>query len=137
MLQNAPSCPECASSNTQWRPATSDGAFVDYFRCDTCGRVWVVGTNDPQGSHQISPSHHAYSSVMFLFVNIEAGLLFAAMAQTTDDDDKRRQLHERSQKVFDAMTGFRMRVKMTDDEQSRVKEGLTALSEAIRKVYST
>jgi hypothetical protein len=73
---------------------------------------------------------------MFLFVDIEAGLLFATMAQRTHDHERRRQLHRKAQRVLDSVTGFKLRVDMTADERSRVSYGLNALREAIGRVYS-
>ena len=136
MLLNAPSCPECESRKTQWLPATSDGAFVDYFRCDTCGTVWVVGGEHPAQSHQITATRKAHSGLMFLFVDIEAGLLFANMAQSTHDHERRRQLHRKAQTAFDAVTKFQSRVEMSDHERAKVAHGLSTLSAAIRKINS-
>jgi hypothetical protein len=134
MLLNAPTCPECESRDTKWLPTTSDGAFVDYFRCFRCATVWVVGQT-PGDSRQVTPSHkRAQSGVMFLFVDIEAGLLFATMAQSTHDHDRRQQLHRKAQTVLDAVSRFLPRVRMSDDERDRVTHGLNALRTEIGKI---
>ena len=136
MLQQAPSCPECMSHSTRWLPATSDAAFVDYFRCDTCGAAWVVGGSAPEGSHEVaaSPTSRARTSVMFLFVDIEAALIFASMAQETADHDRRRQLRHKAQQSFDAVTRYLPRVETTDDERARVLHGLNTLRYEIGRI---
>jgi len=66
MFRSAPVCPQCASRSTRWLPATSDGGFVDYFRCDQCSAVWVVGdATEPTDDGASSKSGRSRSGLMF------------------------------------------------------------------------
>ena len=136
MLLNAPSCPECGSRHTRWLPATSEGAFVDYFRCESCAAVWVVNVSGRGECHQITPSVRNLSGIMFLFVDLDAGLLFAAMAKNTDDHERRRRLQRKAQTVFDTVTRFLPRCGATADEHQRITLGLNLLGEAIETINS-
>ena len=138
MLVSAPSCPECSCRDTRWLPATSGGAFVDYFRCEACRTVWVVNSLAPDQSRQVTPHvlYRPQSAVMFLFVTIEAGLLFAALASGDHNDEQRRRLHKKAETAFDAVTRFLPRSEMTANERHRATHGLTLLGEAIRNIDS-
>ena len=35
-------CPQCLEALGRFLPAASEAAWVDYFRCDSCGHVWAV-----------------------------------------------------------------------------------------------
>jgi hypothetical protein len=100
--------------------------------------VWVVNSLAPDQSRQVTP-HMLYrprSAAMFLFVTIEAGLLFAALASGNDNDDQRRRLHHKAQTAFDAVIRFLPRSEMTADERHRATHGLVLLNEAIRNIDS-
>ena len=73
---------------------------------------------------------------MFLFVTLEAGLLFATLAPGNHNHEQRRRLHQKAQAAFDAVTRFLPRAEMTDNERHRALHGLTLLSEAIRNIDS-
>ena len=135
MFRSAPVCPQCESRSTRWLPATSDGGFVDYFRCDQCSAVWVVGdATEPTDDGASSKSGRSRSGLMFLYVDIEAGLLFARMATATEDAGRRQQLRQKCQTAFDAVQRFLPRTAMSDDERAKVVRGLNALSDAIRAI---
>jgi hypothetical protein len=97
--------------------------------------VWVVGdakeSTDDVGS---SKSSRSRSSLMFLYVDIEAGLLFARMATATEDGGRRQQLRQKCQTAFDAVQRFLPRTAMSDDERAKVVHGLNALGDAIRAI---
>jgi hypothetical protein len=38
-------CPECHTPGRHL--PDSSNAYVDYYRCDSCGYVWVCDKNDP------------------------------------------------------------------------------------------
>ena len=137
MLVSAPSCPECSCRDTRWLPSTSDGAFVDYFRCEACRTVWVVNSLAPNQSRQVTPPmlYRPRSAAMFLFVTIEAGLLFATLA-SNHNDELRRRLHQKAQTALDAVIRFLPRAEMTAHERHRATHGLALLSEAIRGIDS-
>ena len=40
-------CPECQRVTLRHLPASSEGAKVDYYRCDDCGHVWSVRKSRP------------------------------------------------------------------------------------------
>jgi hypothetical protein len=39
-------CPGCGDANGRHLPHPSQGAFVDYYRCDACECVWNVRKGD-------------------------------------------------------------------------------------------
>ena len=135
MLQNAPSCPECSSRSTQWLPATSDVAFVDYFRCYTCGSVWVVGDR-PEDTRQITAGRERIpqSGLMFLHVEIDAGLLFAGMAQKAEEDERRSALRLKARTALEAVERYMPRIEISKEHAPRLAKGLQALKEAIDNI---
>ena len=141
MLRHAPICPECASRNTRWLPATSDVGIVDYFQCDSCRTVGVVDPADTDvvDGHAVTPPRRGSlrSGRMFLFVDLEAGLLFASMAQATHDHERRFQLRRKAQTALDAVTRFLPRVEMSDDSRTAVSDGLETLKHEIAKIPAT
>jgi transposase-like protein len=46
-MNNRTQCPRCQLAGSHLA-ASSEGARVDYFRCDRCGHVWTVDKNDPK-----------------------------------------------------------------------------------------
>ena len=73
---------------------------------------------------------------MFLFVTIEAGLLFATLAPANENHVQRQRLHQKAQTAFDAVTRFLPRAEMTGSERDRATHGLALLGEAIREIDS-
>ena len=73
---------------------------------------------------------------MFLFVTIEAGLLFATLAPGNHNHAQRQRLQQKAQTAFDAVTRFLPRAEMTDNERHRASHGLVLLGEAIRQIDS-
>jgi hypothetical protein len=47
LLTPASLCPKCTRAGRHLA-ATSENAAVDYFRCGSCGHVWVVDKSDPR-----------------------------------------------------------------------------------------
>lgn len=47
------SCPHCGNRSPRHLDGASEGAFVDYYRCDSCLCVWNVQKGDPNGPVQI------------------------------------------------------------------------------------
>ena len=43
-----PPCPACENPEPRFLEATSEGALVDYFRCDTCRCVFNVPKGQPK-----------------------------------------------------------------------------------------
>jgi uncharacterized Zn finger protein len=35
-------CPSCSVNRGRWLEGSSKDAYVDYFRCDSCGHVWNI-----------------------------------------------------------------------------------------------
>jgi hypothetical protein len=35
-------CPKCGARGSHWLRRASRGTYVNYFRCVTCGHVWLV-----------------------------------------------------------------------------------------------
>ncbi len=100
--------------------------------------MWVVNSLAPDQSRQVTP-HMLYrprSAAMFVFVTIEAGLLFAALASDNDNDEQRQRLHEKAQTALNAVTRFLPRAEMTANERHRATHGLALLSEAIGNIDS-
>ena len=135
MLQLAPTCPECLSRATVWLPATSDVAIVDYFRCERCGCVWVVG-DSPEQTHFLTPTKtkRTQPMLMFLYVDLEAGLLFARLAQQANGTERRWMLRMKSRKAHDVVTRFLPTVEMSDYDHDRLCIGLQALDAEIAKI---
>jgi hypothetical protein len=42
-------CPHCANRTPSFLPGASEGAQVNYYRCDCCGCVWHRLKGDPSG----------------------------------------------------------------------------------------
>jgi len=38
----APPCPVCAQNMPRHLPVSSDGASVNYYRCDRCRHIWTT-----------------------------------------------------------------------------------------------
>ena len=74
---------------------------------------------------------------MFLFVDLEAGLLFASMAQGMHDHERRSQLRRKAQTALDAVTRFLPRVEMSNDSRAAVLHGLDTLTNEIGKIPPT
>jgi hypothetical protein len=41
-------CPHCQKTAPRYLPASSDGAVVNYYRCDGCGHVFHVAKGKPE-----------------------------------------------------------------------------------------
>ena len=39
---DSPACPNCSAGRGRWLEGSSKEAYVDYFRCASCGHVWNV-----------------------------------------------------------------------------------------------
>jgi len=39
-------CPYCETSHVEWLEQLSQGAWVDYYECQTCGHIWPVAKDD-------------------------------------------------------------------------------------------
>ena len=63
IVQTAVTCPDCQTRGNQWMLATSEVAFVNYFRCGRCGYVWTVGetVEDTRSSGRRSTRSGSYS----------------------------------------------------------------------------
>jgi hypothetical protein len=130
-------CPECASDRTRWLEHASRAAAVDYFRCDACGAVWVVG-HAPNETHQITtrPDSPAMTElpdvgVRFLFADVETGLLFAEMALSHPDADRRSELRSKARMAYETALRLTPTVSMPPEQEARVLEKLTQLRAAI------
>ena len=42
-------CPKCDNTEPRWLEWASFEATVDFYRCQTCGHVWNVDKQDPNG----------------------------------------------------------------------------------------
>jgi hypothetical protein len=42
-------CPKCHSTTPRFLEDTSKEAFVWYYRCQSCGHVWIVPKDNPDG----------------------------------------------------------------------------------------
>ena len=135
MLYAAPSCPECSSRHTRWLPATSELAVVDYFRCDACGAVWVVDEIN-QHVHHVTPVKTAKKSpsVTFLYVDVDAGLLFARLARESDIPDVRARLRLKGLRAYETVTRLLPKAAMAKMDRDRLSEALAILEREIAKI---
>ena len=46
-------CPHCKGKSIRFLSGASDGALVDYYRCETCGCVWNCDKSNPGGTVRI------------------------------------------------------------------------------------
>ena len=72
--------------------------------------------------------------LMFLYVDLEAGLMFAKLAQDPKFAGRRTMLKAKSRKVYEAVTRFLPTVEMNDTDHDRICVGLKALSDEIAKI---
>jgi len=45
-------CAECRSLAIRWLDSTSQGALLNYYRCEKCGHVWTL----PKGESDVAPT---------------------------------------------------------------------------------
>ena len=135
-------CPECASRNTRWLQEASRAAFVNYFRCDACGAVWVVG-QDPDSTHEVTirGTVHPVTDFVdagsrFLTAEIEAGLLFVEMARKAVDGRRREELRQRARASYDAGLKYLPTVTISTWERTRIVAALDAMRRAIDEIPS-
>jgi len=46
-MPTAPPCPACDSATTLELYAINRASYVNYYRCDQCGHVWVTTKDNP------------------------------------------------------------------------------------------
>jgi hypothetical protein len=49
-------CPSCGGIFVRWLGELSKGAYVNYYRCESCAHVWDVPKDDPYAApHHVTP----------------------------------------------------------------------------------
>ena len=137
MLQAAPTCPECGSRHSRWRPGPSANAAVDYCQCDACGVVWVLDedSNVTLGLVPATPDRRSqHPTIIFLYVDLDAGMLFAEMAQKSDDPVRRRELARRALNALETVERLYQRVRMPDHDRERLLNGAKTLRGEMAKI---
>jgi hypothetical protein len=71
---------------------------------------------------------------MFLYVELDAGLLFARLSQTARNPTDRYLLKTKSETARDTVERFIPRVSMPDGDRERLLDGLQILKREIGKV---
>ena len=97
--------------------------------------MWVIDELH-HTTRQVTPSYSTRRrpAVMFLHVDTEAGLLFASMAQTTANAEKRRLLRMKAENAYRTVQRLSGMVQMDDAERARLHRGLDALRAALAKL---
>ena len=140
MLQAAPTCPECGSRHTRWRPGTSENAAIDYCQCDACGVVWVLDedSNVTRGLVPAKPDRRSKRpTITFLYVKLDAGMLFAEMAQKSDDPTRRRELARRARSALQTVERLYQKIRMPDHDRERLLNGVEILRTELAKIPGT
>ena len=133
-------CPECASDNTRWLEEVSRAAAVEYFRCDACAAVWVVG-RDPHSTHEVTirgASHPVTDffdvGLKFLIADLESGMLFAGMACGAFDVERRRALRAKARQAYEDVSRHLPKISLSSENRARVVGKLKALGKAIEDI---
>jgi hypothetical protein len=72
--------------------------------------------------------------ITFVYVDLEAGLLFASLARQAETPARRYRLKTKSLKAYEAVTRFLPRVQLSDSDRNRLEIGLTVLKDEIENI---